>query len=158
MVMFEVGWSRSCRDESQELQSEKTWNEGYRKNRITEIRDNGNTRITGIEVGYLSKPEGNVDMGTKWAIKRDTIIDELHPLLFYYSYLVKFTVIYYEYYFNYFDKSINQLIYFALVINWRNIIILKLKKLLPGTWWLSFQYFINCRILEALKPFTIIVE
>ena len=34
-------------------------------------------------------------------------IDELHPLLFYYSYLVKFTVIYYEYYFNYFDKSIN---------------------------------------------------
>ena len=43
----------------------------YRKNRITEIRDNGNTRITEIEVGYLSKPEGTVDMGTKWAIKRD---------------------------------------------------------------------------------------
>ena len=42
-----------------------------RKNRITEIRDNGNTRITEIEVGYLSKPEGTVDMGTKWAIKRD---------------------------------------------------------------------------------------
>ena len=34
-----------------------------------EIRDNGNTRITEIEVGYLSKPEGTVDMGTKWAIK-----------------------------------------------------------------------------------------
>ena len=69
--MFEVGWSRSCRDESQELQSEKTWNEEYRKNSIVEIRDNGNTRITEIEVGYLSKPEGTVDMGTKWAIKRD---------------------------------------------------------------------------------------
>ena len=31
----------------------------------------GNTRITEIEVGYLSEPEGTVDMGTKWAIKRD---------------------------------------------------------------------------------------
>ena len=31
-------------------------------------RNNG---ITEIEVGYLSKPEGTVDMGTKWAIKRD---------------------------------------------------------------------------------------
>ena len=77
--MFEVGWSRSCRDESQELQSEKTWNEEYRKNRITEIRDNGNTRITEIKVGYLSKPEGTVDMGTKWAIKRDRV--NLYPLI-----------------------------------------------------------------------------
>ena len=31
----------------------------------------GNTRITEIEVGYLSEPEGTVDIGTKWAIKRD---------------------------------------------------------------------------------------
>ena len=30
-------------------------------------RNNGNT-----EVGYLSKPEGTTDMGTKWAMKRDT--------------------------------------------------------------------------------------
>ena len=29
-------------------------------------RNNGNT-----EVGYLSKPEGTIDMGTKWATKRD---------------------------------------------------------------------------------------
>ena len=29
-------------------------------------------RITEIEVGYLFKPEGTVDMGTEWAIKRDT--------------------------------------------------------------------------------------
>ena len=28
---------------------------------------------TEIEVGYLSKPEGTTDMGTKWAIKRDTL-------------------------------------------------------------------------------------
>ena len=46
----------------------------YRKYKITEVRVNGNTKITEIDVRYLSKLEGTIDMGTQWAIERDTLV------------------------------------------------------------------------------------
>ena len=36
--------------------------------------------ISEIEVGYLSKPEGTIDMGTKWAIKRDSTVQVLYSV------------------------------------------------------------------------------
>ena len=35
-------------------------------------------KITEIEVRYLSKPEGTIDMGTKWAIKRDKVVKNVN--------------------------------------------------------------------------------
>ena len=43
----------------------------YRTYKITEMHVYGN-KITEIEVRNLSKPEGTIDMRTKWAIKRDS--------------------------------------------------------------------------------------